>query len=236
MRLTSALLDLWAPRLVEPKMKPAARTGAMSRAISRTTVWDCLSISIAIQPVRLGHHASERRRRSARCVLANGKYRRFMDWKRISSHVILPEVEPEAISRIRLPWRTCMCRPAPRPPIWRRRLHWLERTPLSTGAAADTARSARIVCEVRLRFRRSIEINHQSQFPVVTLSFNLAPGASLGGAVQHIRQVTQELDMPASIEASFQGHGPRVRIVARKRVNADHCGHRHGVHRSRHAV
>ena len=50
-----------------------------------------------------------------------------------------------------------------------------------------------------------IAINHQSQFPVVTLSFNLAPGASLGAAVQHIKQVTQDLGMPASIEPSFQG-------------------------------
>jgi multidrug efflux pump len=50
-----------------------------------------------------------------------------------------------------------------------------------------------------------ITINHQSQFPVVTLSFNLAPGASLGAAVDHIKQVTRELGMPASIEPSFQG-------------------------------
>ena len=50
-----------------------------------------------------------------------------------------------------------------------------------------------------------ITINHQSQFPVVTLSFNLAPGASLGTAVQHIRQATKEVGMPASIEPSFQG-------------------------------
>ena len=50
-----------------------------------------------------------------------------------------------------------------------------------------------------------ITINHQSQFPVVTLSFNLAPGASLGTAVQHIREATQSLGMPASIEPSFQG-------------------------------
>ena len=55
-----------------------------------------------------------------------------------------------------------------------------------------------------------ITINHQSQFPVVTLSFNLAPGASLGAAVEHIKQVTQELGMPASIEPSFPGNGPRV--------------------------
>jgi len=50
-----------------------------------------------------------------------------------------------------------------------------------------------------------ITINHQSQFPVVTLSFNLAPGASLGAAVEHIKQVTRDLGMPASIEPSFQG-------------------------------
>jgi multidrug efflux pump len=50
-----------------------------------------------------------------------------------------------------------------------------------------------------------ITINHQGQFPVVTLSFNLAPGASLGAAVDHIRQTTKDLGMPASIEATFQG-------------------------------
>ncbi|HEY6466566.1 MAG TPA: efflux RND transporter permease subunit [Candidatus Acidoferrales bacterium] len=50
-----------------------------------------------------------------------------------------------------------------------------------------------------------VTINHQSQFPVATLSFNLASGASLGTAVDHIRQATKGLGMPASIEASFQG-------------------------------
>jgi multidrug efflux pump len=50
-----------------------------------------------------------------------------------------------------------------------------------------------------------ITINHQGQFPVVTISFNLAPGTSLGAAVDHIRQATKDLGMPASIEATFQG-------------------------------
>ena len=50
-----------------------------------------------------------------------------------------------------------------------------------------------------------ITINHQAQFPVVTMSFNLAPGASLGTAVDHIRQATKSLGMPASIEPTFQG-------------------------------
>jgi multidrug efflux pump len=50
-----------------------------------------------------------------------------------------------------------------------------------------------------------LTVNHQGQFPVVTISFNLARGVSLGDAVSAIEKVQQELDMPASIDASFQG-------------------------------
>ncbi len=50
-----------------------------------------------------------------------------------------------------------------------------------------------------------IAINHQGQFPVVTVSFNLAPGASLGTAVRAIDRAKAELKMPASIETGFQG-------------------------------
>jgi len=50
-----------------------------------------------------------------------------------------------------------------------------------------------------------LAINHQGQFPVVTLSFNLAPGESLGKATKVIAQVEQDMGMPASIHASFQG-------------------------------
>ena len=50
-----------------------------------------------------------------------------------------------------------------------------------------------------------LAINHQGQFPVVTLSFNLAPGESLGNATRVIAQVEQEMGMPASIHPSFQG-------------------------------
>ncbi len=51
----------------------------------------------------------------------------------------------------------------------------------------------------------SLAVNHQGQFPVVTLSFNLAPGASLGDATKAIQQAEQEIQLPASIHASFQG-------------------------------
>ena len=50
-----------------------------------------------------------------------------------------------------------------------------------------------------------LTINHQGQFPVATVSFNLAPGASLGDAVAAVSQVKQELGLPASIQTSFQG-------------------------------
>jgi multidrug efflux pump len=51
----------------------------------------------------------------------------------------------------------------------------------------------------------SLAVNHQGQFPVVTLSFNLAPGASLGEATQAIQQVEKEIQLPTSIHPSFQG-------------------------------
>jgi multidrug efflux pump len=50
-----------------------------------------------------------------------------------------------------------------------------------------------------------LSVNRQGQFPVVTISFNLAPDASLGGATTAIEQVQKDLNMPASIQASFQG-------------------------------
>ena len=50
-----------------------------------------------------------------------------------------------------------------------------------------------------------LSINHQAQFPAVTLSFNLASGHSLGEAVEAIDKATQEIGMPASIRGSFQG-------------------------------
>jgi multidrug efflux pump len=50
-----------------------------------------------------------------------------------------------------------------------------------------------------------LAINHVGQFPAVTVSFNLAQGAALGDAVEAIRAAETDLDMPASIETSFQG-------------------------------
>ena len=51
----------------------------------------------------------------------------------------------------------------------------------------------------------ALAINHVAQFPAATVSFNLAPGASLGEAVDAIRAEEAGLDLPPSVETSFQG-------------------------------
>jgi hydrophobic/amphiphilic exporter-1 (mainly G- bacteria), HAE1 family len=50
-----------------------------------------------------------------------------------------------------------------------------------------------------------LSINHQGQFPAVTLSFNLAPGVALGDAVTQIEKIAAAIRMPAAIQGTFQG-------------------------------
>jgi multidrug efflux pump len=50
-----------------------------------------------------------------------------------------------------------------------------------------------------------ITVNHQGQFPVVTLSFNLAPRASLGEAIAAVNKVQEQIGLPAGMQAAFQG-------------------------------
>jgi multidrug efflux pump len=58
----------------------------------------------------------------------------------------------------------------------------------------------------RLEMRNApLAINHLGQFPVVNLSFNLAPGVSLGEATKAIQQAEQQISLPRSINTSFQG-------------------------------
>ncbi|MGA8271013.1 MAG: efflux RND transporter permease subunit, partial [Candidatus Sulfotelmatobacter sp.] len=55
------------------------------------------------------------------------------------------------------------------------------------------------------RTPENLSINHQGQFPSVTVSFNLAPNAALGSAITAIDKVQEQMHMPASLQASFQG-------------------------------
>jgi multidrug efflux pump len=50
-----------------------------------------------------------------------------------------------------------------------------------------------------------LAITHQGQFPAITVSFNLAPNASLGAAITAVDKVQKDMHMPASLQAGFQG-------------------------------
>jgi HAE1 family hydrophobic/amphiphilic exporter-1 len=65
--------------------------------------------------------------------------------------------------------------------------------PLSTFVKVDTTRTGYLA------------VNHQGQFPSVTISFNLAPGAALGQAVDAIQKAEAEMGMPATLTGTFQG-------------------------------
>ena len=84
--------------------------------------------------------------------------------------------------------------------------------PSATGAIISTSTSAAGDSMVPLTtFSQSaisttpLTVNHQGQFPAVTISFNLAPGVSLGDAVELINQAEQDIHLPAGIWTSFAG-------------------------------
>jgi multidrug efflux pump len=79
-------------------------------------------------------------------------------------------------------------------------------------ATSQTTTTSQPATQVRLSsMARVVEqatplvINHLGQFPAATISFNIAPGASLGAAVDAIRKAEREIGLPASVQTSFQG-------------------------------
>jgi HAE1 family hydrophobic/amphiphilic exporter-1 len=68
-----------------------------------------------------------------------------------------------------------------------------QQVPLSTFVKVDTSKTGYLA------------VNHQGQFPSVTISFNLAPGAALGQAVEAIQKAQREMGMPATLSGAFQG-------------------------------
>jgi multidrug efflux pump subunit AcrB len=70
----------------------------------------------------------------------------------------------------------------------------------STGAMVPLSTFAKYDSE-----RTSLAVNHQGQYPAVTLTFNLAPNVALGDAVTALEKVQAEMNMPSAIHATFQG-------------------------------
>ena len=56
-----------------------------------------------------------------------------------------------------------------------------------------------------------LAINHEGQFPAVTLSFNLSPGSSLGGAVDALQQAQHDINLPDTISTTFSGSAAEFR-------------------------
>jgi multidrug efflux pump len=77
----------------------------------------------------------------------------------------------------------------------------------SAGATSSTPSSA-VPLGAFAHFEKTTEpltIAHQGQFPAITVSFDLSPSGSLGSAIKAVNRVQQELHMPASVQAGFQG-------------------------------
>ena len=95
-------------------------------------------------------------------------------------------------------------------------------TAAASGTSTATATSTAAAPEVQIplsavtRLSRTtgpLVISHQAQFPATTVSFNLAPGASLGEGVDAIEATAAKLGMPASIQRSFQGTAQAFRAA-----------------------
>ena len=81
-----------------------------------------------------------------------------------------------------------------------------------------------------------LAVNHQGQFPSVTISFNLAPGVSLGQATQAIQTAQSSIGFPATIQASFQGTAAAFQDVDIERADPDSHRPDYGLHRAGHAL
>ncbi|TXD98687.1 MMPL family transporter, partial [Mitsuaria sp. TWR114] len=79
-------------------------------------------------------------------------------------------------------------------------------TTSATGTATTTTVQVPLSSVAQIVERpAALAINHVAQFPAATISFNLPPGVALGDAVQAIKAEQAKLDLPISVETSFQG-------------------------------
>ena len=81
-------------------------------------------------------------------------------------------------------------------------------TTASTVSTGSSSLNSQVPLSAFAHFSTTTEllsINHQGQFPVITVSFNLAPNASLGDAITAVEKVQKDLHMPASLLAGFEG-------------------------------
>jgi multidrug efflux pump len=79
---------------------------------------------------------------------------------------------------------------------------------VNSAGTSSSATSNAVPLSAFAHFEKTTEplsISHQGQFPAITVSFNLAPNASLGSAITAVDKVQKDMHMPASLQADFQG-------------------------------
>jgi HAE1 family hydrophobic/amphiphilic exporter-1 len=170
-----ALLNTWAPRLVEslrkiPQLKDVS-SDQQTRGLQSTLVIDRdTAARLDVTPEAIDNTLYD----------AFGQRQVSTIYKRYNQHHVVLEVDPQ-----------------------------LQRDPSSlnkiyvratTGAMIPLASVAKFTTT-----NASLSVNHQGQFPAVTMSFNLSPGVSLGEATKLIDNARRDLRMPGEILGSFQG-------------------------------
>ena len=78
----------------------------------------------------------------------------------------------------------------------------------------------------------SLAVSHQGQWPAVTISFNLAPGVSLGQATTAIEKAERSISFPGDHSRQLPGNGSSVPGFAGQRTGPDHDGAAGGLHRA----
>jgi len=170
-------LNEWSPKLLE-KMKhlPQLRDVATDQQTNGTT------LSLTIDRDAAARFGIQPAQIDATLYDAFGQRQAAQFFTQLNAYHVILEITPELQSD-----------PNTLNKLYIKSLTTGQQVPLSTFAHFDTQ-------HVSL-----LSVNHQAQFPAVTLSFNLAPGAALGDAVEAIRDATAAMGLPPSMLGTFQG-------------------------------
>jgi hydrophobic/amphiphilic exporter-1 (mainly G- bacteria), HAE1 family len=171
-------LDVWAPKLVAKLqgLKQLADVTSDQQANAATA-------TLTIDRDRAARFGIQPTLIDATIYDAIGQREVTQYFTQLNSYHVILEVDPALQTDPRLFDKLYLTSPLAAQP----------QVPVSTFVRLDMTKTAYLA------------INHQSQFPSVTVSFNLAGGAALGDAVTAIQQVESDLGVPATLTGSFQG-------------------------------
>jgi multidrug efflux pump subunit AcrB len=170
-------LDIWAPRMLEAMKKlPQLRDVGTDQQSNAAT----LTVDIdRDQAARFGIQPSQI---DATLYDAFGQRQAAQYFTQLNAYHVVLEITPELQKDPDTLNKLYITSPLTR-----------QQVPLSTLVRYDTKRVG------------FLSVNHQGQLPAVTLSFNLAPGAALGEAVEAIEKTAVDMKLPAAVTPTFQG-------------------------------